>query len=195
MKNLPKEIKDDEIINFLKEVGADDMNENTEIKLERNNKSTTATVEPLTPDAVRTMLRLIHFPETKKKFFNVPLYCRAVRVMTPNKPANDDKSTDANNLNHEDNHQVEATEHFENTESFKPLAEIKSRLFGNASEDDSEHDDDDEDDMNLRDEFLKSDDEFEAVKNGKKKKRGRKSSNENSDIKKHKKKGKTLKIQ
>ena len=74
-------------------------------------------------------------------------------------------------------------------ENVTPLAEIKSKLFGNLNDGDDDDDDDVDTDLsNIRDKFLFSDDEFTTVNSKGKKKRGRKSSNENSD-KKYKKKG------
>ena len=196
VKNFPKDLKDEEIVTFVKSVGGEGLQENTEIRLEKNNKNNSATIEPLSAVAVQSMIKLIHFPETKKKFFDVPLYCRAVRAMTPEKPAD---ST------------IPTTKEGENTEPIKPnpnltenaasggarpkdtIDEIKSTLFANMSGVDSDGSDDDElDPVHLRDEFLKSDEEFVTTKKGKKK-RGRKSSNENSDTKQKKKGTKSAK--
>ena len=73
--------------------------------------------------------------------------------------------------------------------SVTPLAEIKSKLFGNDKDEESDTSDNDEDNLDkIRSEFLFSDDEYSDISKIVKKKRGRKSSNENSD-KKYKKKG------
>ena len=85
MINFPKTLSDDDIFNFLKEVGNGDLSDTTEIRLSNTNKNISALLEPLAPEAVQKLIQLIHFPETKKKFFGVPLYCKAVRAMTPQK--------------------------------------------------------------------------------------------------------------
>ena len=51
--NFPKKLVDDEIIKFIKEVGGDDLDEKTVIKLNRTNKNTSAAVDPLKPQAVQ----------------------------------------------------------------------------------------------------------------------------------------------
>ena len=91
VQNFPKTLSDDDIFNLLKELVNGDLSDTTEIKLSKTNKNISASLEPLTPEAVQKMIQLIHFPETKKKFFGVPLYCRAVRAMTPQKSQNPDK--------------------------------------------------------------------------------------------------------
>ena len=238
VQNFPKKLEEEDIINFLKEVGNEDLTDQTAIKLSKNNKYISASIEPLLPHAVQNMIRLIHFPETKKKFFGVPLYFRAVRVMSPvktdppvPKPVLPVPSPDlvVSNSNHQLNNpnvpvpnpedpavskqsksddpvpkSVEPAPKSVNSNAnlapksmisssmtgldhMTPLAEIKSRLFGNTR-DESSDDDDDLELSNVRDKFLFSDDEYSTVNKKGKKKRGRKSSNENSD-KKYKKKG------
>ena len=57
-------------------------------------------------------------------------------------------------------------------ENVTPLAEIKSKLFGNLNDGDDDDDDDVDTDLsNIRDKFLFSDEEFSTVNNKGKKKR------------------------
>ena len=106
--------------------------------------------------------------------------------MTPEKPeTNPEPIKPKPKLKSSEIHVMEPN--FQGSGGFKPLAEIKSSLFGNISDEESDETDDETDPMNLRDEFLKESDEYQTVKKGKKK-HGRKSSTENSDSK-HKKKG------
>ena len=204
--NFPKKVSDQEIFDFLKEVGGEELTDNTEIKLNRTSKNTSASLDPLKPEVVQKMIKLIHFPETKKKFFGVPLYCRAVRGMTPQKSSN--ITTDPNQPfpKHGEHDGPAAVKPKKPTlqpdgltpslsnaehdlENVPPIAEIKSKLFGNVHEEESEPSDNDEDNLDkVRAEFLFSDDEFSPANKRGKKKRGRKSSTENSD-KKHRNKG------
>ena len=62
--------------------------------LTREHKVQVVVVEELSSTDVLTLYKLIHFPQTNQKFFDVPLYCKAVRNMTPKEaetPINDNK--------------------------------------------------------------------------------------------------------
>ena len=74
-----------------------------------------------------------------------------------------------------------------------PISEIKSKLFGNEVDDESDVSDDGDNTLHSRDEFLKYEDggNFTLAKG--RKKCGRKSSTENSDKKQKKKSSKTSK--
>ena len=52
-------------------------------------------IEELSVTDVQTLYKSIHFPETNQKFFDVPLYCKAIQNMTPKKTettVNDEKN-------------------------------------------------------------------------------------------------------
>ena len=142
---------------------------------------------------VQNITKLIHFPIIKKKFFNVPLYCRAIRNLTQT-PTKDPEPAQRTNDSSSNPSPVAAPlmsktdiELSGQTDNLKPINEIKSKLFGNLSEDLSDVEDSQDEASHLRDEFLKSDEEYQPAKK-ERKKRGRKSSNDDSGEKKHKKK-------
>ena len=123
----------------------------------------------------------------------MPLYCRAIRTLNPT-PAKDQEPNPRTEVSPSNPSpgpaplmNKTAVESLGQNDNFKPIEEIKSKLFGNVAEENSDIDDSQDEDINVRDEFLKSDDEFIPAKK-ERKKRGRKSSNDDSD-KKHKKKG------
>ena len=82
VNNFPKTLSDEEIHKFLKDCFQDDIDE-TRIKLSKSKKNISATVEPLSPEQVQKATKLIHFPNCKQKFFQNPLYCRAIRTLSP----------------------------------------------------------------------------------------------------------------
>ena len=42
-------------------------------------------IDSISPDEVLSIFKSIHFPETNQKFFEVPLYCKTIRNMSPQK--------------------------------------------------------------------------------------------------------------
>ena len=60
------------------------------ININRGNRNTFVVIDGLSTQVVQTMNKSIHFHESKQKFFDVPLYCKAVRNMTPKKAENFD---------------------------------------------------------------------------------------------------------
>ena len=85
IKNIPSQLEDNAIINFLRNYGMPFGHEVEHISINREGKNIKVTIEELSPTDVKTMFKSIHFHEAKIKFFGVPLYCTAIRNMTPKK--------------------------------------------------------------------------------------------------------------
>ena len=60
------------------------------IRINRGDKNTWVVVEGLDNEDVQMMNKNIHFPISRQKYFDVPIYCRPLRNMTPLKPLNKD---------------------------------------------------------------------------------------------------------
>ena len=163
VKNFPKKLDEKEITSFVKEVGGTNLDENTEIRLEKNDRNITAIIEPLSPSSVQTIQSLIHFPETNKKFFGVPLYCRAIRILTPEKS--------------QKNSDLESTG--------RPIKSKSDEL--EADDSDDQESEDSFNYVDLQYQFLKDYEEFKSNKKGGKK-RGRNTSSPNSETKQKSKK-------
>ena len=86
IKNLPDHLATNQIITFLLNHGMPlDHHEVENVHINKEGKNTKVTIEGLSPTSVQTMIKSIHFHESKTKFFGVPLYCTAVRNLTPKK--------------------------------------------------------------------------------------------------------------
>ena len=90
IKNLPSKLSVDDIEEFFKETGDVEDNIRDKLKIVRGPKTMSVTIEPLDPKIVTKIVDSIDFTHSRTKFFNVPLYCRPLRIQTPVKP----KSTD-----------------------------------------------------------------------------------------------------
>ena len=53
------------------------------LRINKGQRNTRFFIDCLSSETVRTMFSSIHFHETKQKFHDVPLYCSALRKMTP----------------------------------------------------------------------------------------------------------------
>ena len=104
IRNFPPHLQDKDILTFLIDHGMPLNHEN--VNMTRGVKNTRALVEGLSPTNVQTMVRSIHFHETKTKFFNVPLYCQALRSMTPTKKTEDAVEIDPNEPRHNEESSV-----------------------------------------------------------------------------------------
>ena len=86
IKNFPDNLATREIITFLLNHGMPlGHHEEENVNINKEGKNTRVTIDGLNPENVKTMFKSIHFHETKTKFFDVPLYCTAVRNLTPKK--------------------------------------------------------------------------------------------------------------
>ena len=93
VKNIPSHLDDKQIFEFLFNYGLPDDHGIDLIRINKDKKNTWVVVDGLTPDVVNTMISSLHFPKTRQKFFDVPIYCRGLRNMTPikDKPITDNE--------------------------------------------------------------------------------------------------------
>ena len=49
-------------------------------------KNSWVIIEGLEPAEIKSMYNTLHFPVAKKKFFEAPIYCQPLRLLTPQKP-------------------------------------------------------------------------------------------------------------
>ena len=82
VKNLPNSLSDSEVCEFF---GEFIILKEEEMNINRGVKNISVTVENVEPEVVNKVVEAIDFPQCRKKFFNVPLYCRPLRVQTPEK--------------------------------------------------------------------------------------------------------------
>ena len=78
IRNFNPSLKDKEIQEFLIASGLPSDFSPNQIKYVRTEKNICVNLEPLEHDVVMNMTNNIHFPQSKKKFFNLPLYCRPI---------------------------------------------------------------------------------------------------------------------
>ena len=97
IRNLPKSLENEEIITFLANHGLPMDLKEEHIKINKGERNTHVIIENLSPDQVQTLQKSIHFHDTNMKFFNVPLFCKPTRTMTPikHKAGDDDLEKDA----------------------------------------------------------------------------------------------------
>ena len=84
IKNFPKELEDKEIIEFLLNHVPSEYDIKN-IQINKGFKNISVLVENISPDQFKNIFDRIHFHETKQTFFGVPLYCKPIRNMTPEK--------------------------------------------------------------------------------------------------------------
>ena len=87
IKNIPKSIEDKDLFDFLFQSGVPDDHGIENIRVNKGDKNTWVIVDGLETEVVQKINKFLHFPVSRKKFFNVPIYCRPLRNMTPMKPA------------------------------------------------------------------------------------------------------------
>ena len=85
INNFPKDQAKTDIIKFLKQQGLPDDLDEEAISLIDTKNGTKVEISPLENTIVTGLMKLIHFSDTRTKFFDRPLYCRALRDMTPEK--------------------------------------------------------------------------------------------------------------
>ena len=85
MKNFPTTLDEKEIMTFLINHGIPLEHGAEKVKIHRGERNTSVIVNDLSPTEVQTIFDSIHFHTSKHKFFDVPLYCKAMRKMTPKK--------------------------------------------------------------------------------------------------------------
>ena len=76
-----------DLFDFLFQSGVPDDHGIENIRVNKGDKNTWVIVDGLETEVVQRINKFLHFPVSRKKFFNVPIYCRPLRNMTPMKPA------------------------------------------------------------------------------------------------------------
>ena len=85
MRNLPPNLDDKDILEFLIDHGMPITHAHDQININKGVRNTCVVIDSLNTADVQTIFKSIHFHETKQKFFEVPLYCKPLRNMTPKK--------------------------------------------------------------------------------------------------------------
>ena len=83
MRNIPSALTDEEILSFLTESGVPEDTEKANVKIIRGPQNSSATAEGIEPEKVIKITETLDFPQSRTKFFNVPLYCRPLRIQSP----------------------------------------------------------------------------------------------------------------
>ena len=96
IRNIPKTLDDNEIFTFLMNYGLPHDHGLEGTRINKGIKNTWVVIDGINPKEVQTLFNSIHFPLTKQKFFDVPLYCKALRNMTPTKKAPEEAKTPDN---------------------------------------------------------------------------------------------------
>ena len=95
VKNFPSTLDDKDILTFLMNHGLPFDHGIENIHINKAPKNTWVVIDGLQSSDVQTMFRTIHFPESKARFFDVPLYCKALRNTTPvKKPENAEEASE-----------------------------------------------------------------------------------------------------
>ena len=95
ISNFPKELAKHELVSFLNAEGLSHGTNEDMIDINSTKNGVNVTVTPLDTETVQNLVKKIDFSESRTKFFQRPLYCRALLEMSPSKPDNpvvDDKA-------------------------------------------------------------------------------------------------------
>jgi hypothetical protein len=95
VKNFPKTLDEKEILTFLTDHGIPLEHGAEKIRIKRGERNSSVIVNDLSPTEVQTIFDSIHFHKSKIMFFEVPLFCKPLRNMTPIK--NSESSSLENN--------------------------------------------------------------------------------------------------
>jgi hypothetical protein len=83
--NINLEVSDEDIKKFVSENVSKDLDEKSIDIIRDKTKAVVTITSNLTAEVIKEALSRINFIESKKKFFDRPLYCRPLRDITPNK--------------------------------------------------------------------------------------------------------------
>ena len=171
IKNFPKETKQAEIVEFLLSRSLPD--DFSEDKVEVGSHGNVE-ITKISSETCQEIISKVHFAETRQKFFGRPIYCRAIRELTPVKAAPDNPNgqksdgekvaeTRAKGLVNDPNLDITPEDdEFGGgkkdgiTDDFvfdPPVAKLKSKLFKNAG--DTTEEDTDNETPNPAEKFLK----------------------------------------
>ena len=85
IRNFNPKVDNKEILAFLHSNGLPNDTSLSSLLFTRSVKNTSVTIESISSETVQNLMKL-HFPTSEKKFFDLPIYCRAIRNLTPDKP-------------------------------------------------------------------------------------------------------------
>jgi hypothetical protein len=87
ISNFPSHLSETDVLSFMFEKGLPkDINKN-KVELIKSEKNTKVVInDSLEWGTVQALLKSIHFHESSEKFWNVPLFCKPIRALTPAKP-------------------------------------------------------------------------------------------------------------
>ena len=88
IRNFNPKVSNQDILNFLNKYGLPSDTPQDSLSFLRSEKNTCVTIEPLSPDIVMNLTAKLHFPSSEEKFFDLPLYTRPIRNVTPVKDPN-----------------------------------------------------------------------------------------------------------
>ena len=95
ISNFPLHLADTDILSFLFEKGLPQDIEKNKVQLVRSDRNVKVSInDSLEYGIVQTLIKNIHYHESLQKFWNLPLYCKPMRALTPEKPASDPLSTE-----------------------------------------------------------------------------------------------------
>ena len=83
IRNFPRTLKNEEIRTLLTNHGLPADHKTEDISINRGERNTCVIIENIIPEQVQALQMSIHFHETNTKFFDVPLFCKPRRIMTP----------------------------------------------------------------------------------------------------------------
>ena len=96
IRNIPSTLDDKSILQFLINYGVPTEHDSDHIRITKKPRNSSVFVDSLTPEQVQVIFKSLHFHETNQKFFDVPIYCKPLRNMTPVKTAVDSDPKDVN---------------------------------------------------------------------------------------------------
>ena len=88
INNLPKDIPRQDLVSFLHSKGLSNDAKEDEIVVNDTKKGVSVVVTSMDKETVETLVEKIDFSKTRTKFFQRPLYCRALLQMSPSKTDN-----------------------------------------------------------------------------------------------------------
>ena len=117
VRNIPNSIDEKDIRTFLLNYGMPVDHGQEHVSINRGKRNTCVVIDELSPTDVQNIHKSIHFHLTNQKHFDVPLYCKPIRKMTPKKKDNtlkEDNNIDPSESNFVSNEKVTNDEEDDN---------------------------------------------------------------------------------
>jgi hypothetical protein len=87
VKNIPLTVDEKGVWTFLINYGLPLDHGIENVRMNRGDRNTWVVINGLKPEDIKLIHNSLHFPITKQKFFDSPIYCKPLRNLTPAKPA------------------------------------------------------------------------------------------------------------